>query len=297
MDFRLKVFKKVAERLSFTKASRDLFITQPAITKHINELEKHFGRSLFNRHGKKISLTTEGELLLSYAKRILELYDKLEDDFLTLNNKFPEKITIGASTTISQYILPSLLSRFKSVYPKTTITLLNDNSENIESLIINKQIDIGLTEGNTLNPLLHYETFIKDEIVLVTKSTNTKVKKDEITLQELTQIPLIYREEGSGTRDIIDNSLKEVELSSQALSIEMILGSSESIKTYLLNSNAFAFLSIHSITEELKNNKFKVIDIRNLDIKRTFQFANLHGEYSSITKKVKQFFISSFYNM
>ncbi|MBL4862034.1 MAG: LysR family transcriptional regulator [Crocinitomicaceae bacterium] len=294
MDFRLKVFKKVADRLSFTKASKELYITQPAITKHINQLEKHFSKALSNRHGNKISLTTEGELLYSYAKRILKLYDDLEDDFLALNNKFPEKITIGASTTISQYILPKVLSKFKSIYPKTAITLLNDNSENIELLLVNKQIDIGFTEGNTSNPLLHYETFIKDEIVLVTKSTNTEIKKNEITLNELKVRPLIFREEGSGTRDIIEHALGKVKLSSNDLSIEMVLGSSESIKSYLMHSNVFAFLSIHSITEELKTNKFKVIDIKDFAIKRTFQFVNLHGEYSNSIQKVRHFFLNHY---
>lgn len=296
MIYRLKVFKKVADFLSFTKAAKMLFITQPAITKHISELEKHFGKALFNRHGNKISLTPEGKLLLQYANKILSLYNQLEDDFLALNSKFPDKIIIGASTTISQYILPKILSKFKAKYSTTNITLLNNNSEHIESSIINKQVDIGFTEGNTSNPLLHYETFVLDEIVLVTSADNTALKKQEITLRELKKLPLILREKGSGTRNIIKDALQNVNVDISQLTIEMTLGSTESIKTYLMHSGSYSFLSIHCITDELMNNKLKIIDITSFTIKRVFHMVNLHGEYSNTVEKIKRFF-AAHYNL
>ncbi|WP_103070536.1 LysR family transcriptional regulator [Aquimarina sediminis] len=296
MIYRLKVFKKVADCLSFTKAAKILFITQPAITKHINELEKHFEKALFNRHGNKISLTTEGQLLLQHTNKILNSYNQLEDDFLALNSKLPNKITIGASTTISQYILPKILSKFKTVYSNTNITLLNNNSENIESSIINKQVDIGFTEGKTSNPLLRYETFVLDEIVLATSVTNTTIKKPEITLEELKNLPLIVREKGSGTQNIVKDSLYNNNIDMKQLSIEMTLGSTESIKTYLMHSNSYSFLSIHSISNELKNNRLKVIDITSFDIKRVFHVVNLHGEYSNTVEKLKHFF-TTHYNL
>jgi DNA-binding transcriptional LysR family regulator len=296
MDFRLKVFQKAAERLSFTKAAKDLFITQPAVSKHIHELEKHFGQALFNRHGNRVSLTSKGELLATYSTKILRLYIEMEDAFLALDDKFPDKITIGASTTISQYILPKVLSKFKSAYPQTTITLLNDNSENIQTLVINKEIVIGLTEGTTNHPQLHHETFIHDEIVLVTNAANAIIHKDEITVKELQKIPLILREKGSGTREVIEKNMRNAGLETRNLNVEMVLGSSESIKSYLLYSNAAAFLSIHSIIEELKMNKLKVVDIKGFELKRTFEFVNIHGEYSSTIQKIKQFF-HSHYNL
>ena len=131
MDFRLKVFNSVCETLSFTKASKLLYVSQPAVTKHINELEKHFSKQLFTRHGNTITITVEGKLLYSHSSEIIKKYDALERDFLELNDTFPEKIILGASTTISQYILPKYLSKLKSKYHNTTFTLLNENSENI----------------------------------------------------------------------------------------------------------------------------------------------------------------------
>jgi len=293
MDFRLKVFKTVAQQMSFTKASKLLFISQPAVTKHINELEKQFGKALFNRHGNSISLTSEGEICLDYAKRIIALYESLQSEF-TGFEVFPSRINLAASTTIAQYILPSLLSKFKTVHPQTTISLINQNSELIEALILDKKSDLGLVEGNTNNPLLHYQPFVKDEIVLTCRKENTFLRTSEIGLDQLLSLPLILREQGSGTRIIIENALEQKNLAIKNLNIQIELGSTESIKNYLLNSDSFAFLSIHSIERELKNHTLSIVDISGLEIHRIFQFVSLHGNYNPTSERMKNFFINHY---
>lgn len=291
MDFRLLVFKNVADNLSFTKASKALFISQPAVTRHINELEKHYEKALFNRLGNKISLTQEGKLFLEYTNRILDLYQELERSFQQFNNIFPKQINMGASTTIAQYVLPILFFQLKTKYPDTTFKLLNDNSENIESLILDKKISLGFTEGSASHPSIHYEAFVKDEVVLVTRANNPMlIDTKEISLKQLQALPLVLREEGSGTRKIIEQNLENHQLNTTDLQIDMVLGSSESIKTYLLHSDSFAFLSIHSIIEDLRSNKFRIIDIQNLDIQRIFYFATLHGIHDKTLGILKNFF-------
>ena len=294
MDFRLKVFKTVAEELSFTKASKILFISQPAVTKHVNELEKQFGKALFNRHGNSISLTPEGEICFDYATKIIALYKKLEKEFEELDGSLPHKITLAASTTIAQYILPALLSKFKLLHPQTTVTLYNQNSERIEELVLENKSDLGLVEGNTNNPLLHYQPFVKDEIVLTCRVGNRHLKTNEILLEQLASLPLIFREQGSGTRIIIEKALKEEGLSIKDINIQIELGSTESIKNYLLASDSFAFLSIHSIARELKNNTLTVIEISKFQIHRTFQFVGLHGNYNPTSEWLKNFFINHY---
>lgn len=294
MDFRLRVFKTVAEQLSFTKASKLLFISQPAVTKHINELEKQYGKALFNRHGNSITLTLEGEIFLDYATKIIELYIKLEQEFIDSDTQLPKSISLSASTTIAQYILPSLLSKFKAVYPDTSITLINQNSEKIESLVLQKETDLGLSEGTTHNPHLHYDAFIEDEIVLTTRIENKSLKSDRISLDQLKKIPIVIREPGSGTLNIIENSLKKTGLSLQDMNVQIQLGSTESIKNYLLASNAYAFLSIHSITTELKNHSFTIVEVEGLSIERTFQFVSLRGDYDKIADRLKNFFVSHY---
>ena len=162
MDFRLRVFKTVAEQLSFTKASKLLFVSQPAVTKHINELEKQYGKALFNRHSNSITFTSEGEIFYDYTTKIIELYLKLEQEFIESNKYLPKEIILAVSTTIAQYILPVLLSKFKSIYPETSVILIDQNSEKIESLVLNKETDLGFSEGTTLNPKLHYHSFIRN---------------------------------------------------------------------------------------------------------------------------------------
>lgn len=294
MDFRLKVFKTVAEQLSFTKASKLLYISQPAVTKHINELEKQFGKALFNRHGNSISLTNEGKVCLEYTDRILSLYETLEKEFTDFDGGFPSKINLAASTTIAQYILPNLLAKFKNAHPETIITLINQNSDRIEELILGKKSDLGLVEGNSNNPLLHYQPFVRDEIVLASRVGNKYLKEGEFPLHALATLPLIIREQGSGTRKILEESLRGKELNINDFKIQIELGSTESIKNYLVASDSFAFLSINSIARELKNNTLTVIDIKNFEIHRIFQFVSLHGDYNTTSERMKNFFLNHY---
>lgn len=289
MDFRLKVFKQVADQLSYTKAAKALHISQPAVSKHINKLEDHFEKALFYREGQKISLTAEGQLLLNYANRILGLYQELEHDFLALNDRLPSQITLGASTTISQYILPLVLAELKRIYPHLNLTLIHGNTEKIEQLLVQRNIDLGFTEGRTTHPALHYEAFRKDEIVLTTRISNRTYKKEEFRIEELLQLPMVFREEGSGTRKVIEATLAQHKLNLTDLRTEMVIGSTEGIKSYLLNTDTYAFISIHAILKELKGNQLKIVDVKRLEIKRDLHCVSLHGNHSQAIRMIKRF--------
>lgn len=290
MDFRLLVFKKVADHLSFTKASRELHISQPAVSKHIHKLETQYEKALIQREGNRISLTAEGKLLLNYANRILDLYKQLENDFLALNDRFPETITLGASTTITQYVLPEVLAQLKVIYPGLMVTLINGNTEKIEQMVVDGQLDLGFTEGRTSNPLLHYQNFRQDEIVLTTRVGNKVLKKEELRQEDLANLPLVVREEGSGTQKVIEAALQAHGIELAQLDIEMVIGSTEGMKSYLLNTDSFAFLSIHSIIHELKHNRLKIIDIRKMEIMRDFHYVHLHGKNSQIISLIRRIF-------
>jgi DNA-binding transcriptional LysR family regulator len=288
-DFRIKVFQTVATRLSFTQAARELFISQPAVTKHINELEKSVGRPLFNRHGPRISLTAEGTLMLGFANKMMALYEQMDEAIGKFRDTVSGQLHIGASTTVAQYVLPEILARFKAAYPQIRVTLLSDNSDHIENLVTDKKIDIGIIEGNALNPLLHYEPFLKDEIVLATRGDNGKIKSAEIKTERIARLPLAVRETGSGTRDVVEKALEKNHLRRSDLQIEIALGSSESLKNYLLHSDCYAFLSIHAIIEEMHQHKLKIIEVTDLDITRTFLFVCLHVVHSAVVSRFKHF--------
>lgn len=146
-DFRLRVFRTAAEKLSFTRAASELFITQPAVTKHVGELERQLGVALFLRRGGTISLTPEGERLLGYARRILSLYGELNEVFAPDGAVPGGEIALGASTTLSQYVLPAVLSRFRKRYADIRVTVADGNTERIERLVADERIDVGLIEG------------------------------------------------------------------------------------------------------------------------------------------------------
>ena len=288
-DFRLKVFHTVAVKLSFTKAASGLFISQPAVTKHIHELEQQLGLPLFKRNGNSIALTAAGQVLLQYSEKIFDTYAALESELAQLNDITGGSLRIGASTTIAQNILPRILALFKKAYPSISFSFVQGNTDSITLQVIAEKLDIGLVEGNSHFPQVAYEPFTKDEIVLVTRSNGNLAKRTEITPQELTSIPLVLREQGSGTLDVVYKALAQVKISPKDLQIEAHFQSSGSITQYLLHSDTAAFISIQSIFKELKYNELSIIEIKDLEIFRTLQFIHLHGNNSKLVDLFKRF--------
>lgn len=277
-DFRLKVFYSVAKHLSFTQASKELYISQPAITKHIRELESLYGVRLFDRLGNKILLTDAGKLMLEHCEQILAAYRRLEYDMNLLKNEWTGDLRLGASTTISQYVLPPILARFTEKYPKVNVTLMDTNSRNIEQALQNHDIDLGLVEGVFRLPSLKYEPFLHDELVPVVGIQSKLAKKDEIGLDELQQLPLVLRERGSGTLDAIEMAFDEVGLKLSSMNVRLYLGGTESIKSFLRCSDSLGIVSLQAVAPELRRGDFKIIDIKGMQIKRHFCFVHLQGQ-------------------
>src|SRR6218665_3032176 len=284
MDFRLKVFYTVALRLNFTKAATELYITQPAVSKHIQELEETYKTKLFERNGSKIALTPAGKILLKYTKSIFDIYREIDFEMSSFNKERQGLLRLGASTTISQYIISPVLASFHHKQKDIKVNLLNGNTEQIENALINKEIEIGIVEGQSKNQSIKYIPFLKDELVLVCNSNNPFVRQNEISLNDLKSMKFITRERGSGTLEVIEFALKKTGLKFTDLQIEMQLGSTESIKSYLLNSDCFAFMSIHAVSKELKNKELIVLDVEKLSIERFFYIITLVGKSDSLSE-------------
>jgi DNA-binding transcriptional LysR family regulator len=296
MDFRLKVFYTVALRLNFTKAATELYISQPAVSKHIQELEETYKTKLFERNGSKIALTAAGKILLKHTKNIFEIYREIDFDMSSFINQRQGLLRLGSSTTISQYIISPVLARFHQKQQDIKVNLLNGNTEQIENALINKEIEIGIVEGQSKNQSIKYVPFIKDELVLVCNTQNPLVKQNEISLEDLKSMKFITRERGSGTLEVIEYALKQVGVKLTDLQIEMQLGNTESIKSYLLNSDCFAFMSVHAVGKELKNNELIVLDVEGLSIERFFYIITLLGKSDALSEMFIQN-ISSYYNL
>lgn len=285
-DFRLKVFRSVAKNLSFTKASQELFVSQPAITKHIQELEAAYQTRLFDRQGSRISLTESGHLLLEHCERILEDYKRLEYEMHLLHNEYTGGLKLGASTTIAQYVLPPLLASFIGKFPQVSLSLLNGNSREIEAALQEHRIDLGFVEGVFRLPNIRYTT---DELVAVVRTGSKLAVGEEITPDELFHLPLVLRERGSGTLDVFERALQQHNIKLSSLQVLMYLGSTESIKLFLEHTDCLGIVSVRSITRELYSGQLRVVEIKGMPMLRDFSFAQPQGQESGLAQVFMQF--------
>ncbi len=290
-NFRLKVFCCVAKNLSYTKAAQELDITQPAITKHIHELEAQYKVRLFERMGNKIILTHAGEVFLNHSIDILHQYSRLDFDMNILHGSYSGHLRIGASTTIAQYVLPKVLAKFTSKFPDIQLSLVSGNSDEIEKELLSHHIDLGLIEGNKRLPNLKYTHFMEDELVLITSTKSRYAHLDEISKEELSTIPLVLRENGSGTLSVLNTALEKIGLKISLLNVLMQLGSSESIKLFLENADVASVISFRCVTKELLSGTFKIIELPELEMKRDFCFMQLQGDEEDLSSLLMQFAI------
>jgi LysR family transcriptional regulator, transcriptional activator of the cysJI operon len=288
-DFRLQVFHSVAKRLNFTKAAKELFISQPAVTKHIHELEQHFKVKLFERNGTHIRLAPAGKRLLEHTETLFALYRNLEADMHSLTAAHKGRLVLGGSMTAAPYIIPPILAEFHGRYPDVQVSLVSGNTQQIEQALEREEIDLGIVEGHSRNPAMRYTEFMKDEIVLVANPTHPLSRKQSIRPEDLTRIPLLLREPGSGSLEVLAHALKGVGLRLSQLQKEMQLDSTEMIKSYLLHAPCMAFLSVHAVTKELQNNECVIVDVKGLSIGRNFYFARLQGEAQGLAEVFMRF--------
>lgn len=288
-DFRLKVFRSVALNLSFTKAAAEIYITQPAITKHIKELESTYTTRLFERKGNLISLTKAGEILLKYSNQILSLYQDAYFDISALGDIKKGKLNIGASSTVGQYLIAPLLAQFHDKFPEIIMSLQNGNSEMIENLVLNHTCNLGVVEGKKQNTNLKYIDLMDDELVAVVHQNSKLSKNLKIKLNSINQIPFVLRERGSGTLEIIESALNSKGIKLSDLKVIMWLGGTESIKSFLEYSNCMAFLPIRAIQKELKNGELKIVKIEDLIVTRKFWLIHLQGQPQKIVETFSKF--------
>ena len=199
-----------------------------------------------------------------------------------LTNNFSGELRLGASTTIAQYVLPPILSSFIKKFPDIRVSLLNGNSHDIEQALRDGKITLGLVEGSTRQNTLHYSPFMRDELVVVTHTGSQFARFDELTLSQLCTLPLVLRENGSGTLDVLATALAAHQIKLSQLHVLMQLGSTESIKLFLENSDALGILSVRAVTRELMSGTLKVIEVDGFRAERMFLFVEPQGQNGGI---------------
>ncbi len=277
-NFRLTVFRKVAEHLSFRKAAEDLYLTQPAVSLQIKALEEEMNVVLLDRSGSQVKLTRAGEMLLKYAVKSNALLDEARQRIATFSGSQGGALSLGASTTIAQYVLPSLLSRFCALHPRVQPTLVSGNTEQIVSAVVAEKVVLGFIEGPAHSREILSLPFLEDEMLLIVPAAHEWAERAEVAPADLRTARLLLRERGSGSRKIIELALEKQGIRRGALHVVMELDSSEAIKSAVEAGLGVGFISRWALTKDARvGPALRIVGVKGLRFKRQFQMISPKG--------------------
>jgi DNA-binding transcriptional LysR family regulator len=251
-DRRLQVFHAVAKHLSFTKAAEALFMTQPAVTFQVKQLEEHLNTRLFDRTQGRISLTPAGQVAFDYAERILALSAELDTRLRDMGGQAAGPLLVGASMTIGEYVLPQLIGKFKARFPAVVPTLFVGNSEAVQERVAERSLDLGFIEGDSHLSSLAVEVCCDDELQVVCAPSHPLARQASAPPASLTQHGYVSREAGSGTRAVVDRYLQQAGVAPEAMHRVVELGSPEAIKGLVATGLGFAIMSHVIAAKELQ---------------------------------------------
>ena len=273
-NFRLKVFRAVAEHLNFHKAAEHLFLTQPAVTLQIKALENDLGMRLFDRSGGRISLTRQGSVLLGYANKVANLVSEAEQELGASESKVSGELPLGVSSTIAQYVLPRLLGAFLDEYPHVQFSLHSGNTSQIVELLVEGKVSLGLIEGPSRERGVRVEPFMEDELVLITPRT---VESEHMSRTQFVASRLLMREYGSGSRRVVETALEKAGFKLKSFTRVMELDSTEAIKSAVEAGLGVGFVSRWAISKELELGTLQVANVAGLRVTRQFTLISRTG--------------------
>lgn len=266
MNFRkLKIFYETAVELNMTKVAKKLYISQPSISQAIHEIEQEVEVKLFDRIGKRLFLTDEGEAYLTYVRRILNLYEEGLKTINDMSKSEKGKIKIGASTTIGIYILPDIIKGFLQEYKNIEISLSVDNTVNIEKMILENKIDFAYIEGKSCTDEIIKKEIWEDELIFICSAAHKWSGKEYINEEDISSEKLIMRESGSGTREIVESFLEN---SAIDYNVFMELGNTEAIKKSVEANLGISCLSTRSVEEKVNSGDLVGLRIKDKKVKR-----------------------------
>lgn len=259
----LKIFITVADCGKMSVAAEKLYISQPSVSQAIKEIEDYYGIKLFERLSKKLYITENGRLLLKYARHIVQSFDEMEAHLKNTGENI--SLRIGATVTVGTKLLSDIISRFEKNYKDVDTKITINNTNVIENLILNSDLDIGIVEGYVDNKDIIKKPIYKDNMVLVAGRNHKFYNRGTITIEELNGEDMIFREPESGSRQIFDNVLHDNNIE---VNVKWNSTNTESIKEGIINGHGVGVLSTLMIQEEVKNGTLHIIDIDKVNISR-----------------------------
>ncbi len=280
-DHKLKVFCTVAETRSFSKTSEIIHLTQPAVSLQIQALEEMYETKLFDRSSSRVTLTPAGDVLYKYAKEILALYASAEKVIGEMTGLVKGSITIGAGSTIGNYLLPSVISDFRKTHPKIKMHLFVANMQRVIELLNAGNINIGLVEGDFKRQKIVVEKLLSDELLLIVPPHHQWAKRKEVSIAELIEEPFILREAGSGTRQTIEKFLVRHGITLQSMKVSMVLGTTQAIKEAVENGLGVSIVSRWAARKECKYGTLTMLSFKEERMVRNFSLITYKNSVSS----------------
>ncbi|HLJ79100.1 MAG TPA: LysR family transcriptional regulator [Acidobacteriaceae bacterium] len=276
-NFRLRVFRTVAEEASFRRAAERLHLSQPAVSQQIHALEEELGVVLFDRGKGRIALTDAGTVLLGYARKGARLAAEAEAALERTRGGVAGELRIGASMTVTQYFLPRLLGAFIEQHPRIEFSVRSANTEHIVAALRAAEIDLGLIEGPVSSRDVFRQPVIEDRMVLIVGRRSAWPQKSVVPVRALAEVPLIMRERGSGSRRVVELALRRAGLRWRDLRIAMELDSIVAIISAVEEGLGAGFVSEWAIRKEVRLGTVRIVPVEGLDIRRDFSLIRAIG--------------------
>jgi DNA-binding transcriptional LysR family regulator len=264
----LETFAKAAELSSFTATARALRLTQAAVSQRVQALEKELGVSLFRRRGGRVSLTDAGQKLYAYAERILRLHREAREQITGQTAPVAGELSVAASSIPGEHLLPEYLAIYRERYPHVRVRVMVADTHAVLRSVERGEAQLGLVGAKGHHPDLEFQPFATDEMVLVATSEHRVGTRQRITVAQLSKLPLILREPGSGSRECFEEALHRAGQSLADMKIALELGSNEAIKEAIHRGMGAAILSRHAVKKELQTCQLQAIRIDGLNLER-----------------------------
>jgi DNA-binding transcriptional LysR family regulator len=260
-DRRIQVFRAVAKHLSFTKAAEVLFMSQPAVTFQVRQLEEQLDARLFDRTPRGIALTSAGAVALEYADRMFAMSAELKTRVKEMSGRIGGQLLVGASTAYADLLLPQVLAEFKSRYPSVVPRLVVANSETVQARLLDRTFTIGFIEGGSLQPALKTELCCGDELQLVCPPSHPLAREEFATAESLARYPYVNRESGSGTRHAVDRYLQDCGMSPGVLQVVMEASCPEAVKALVAAGIGISVMSRTRVLREVKLGELRSVPL------------------------------------
>jgi DNA-binding transcriptional LysR family regulator len=273
VDLSIKIFVRAVEMGNFSQVAEEFYMSQPAVSNQIKKLEERFKVRLFERHKKGVTPTQVGRMMYSYSKRMINISNEVKAKICDLTDVYDGRLVIGASSSVGEYLIPKMVGRFKKSFPQVLVQLNITNRNSVIESLLNYNIDLGLIAGTIQNERIITIKFILDELYLLCSSEHPWIKRESIDIEEITSSPIILREAGSQTRDLILKTLGKHKIKYNNLNVFAEFNNFEAIKSAVeSNSSVVTIISQWACLKELKLGTLKRVKINNFSIIREINF-------------------------